>query len=139
VYNEPLDLYLMTSAGIGCAPDGTEFGKPSYFGFWVSSTPWGPWRQIHEETAWTPQGDPAACAYAPQIAPKWIAPDGKSLWLVWSDLKGLRSFARDRALLDASLEKADTAEKRGAVMADFTRRYLPGYSFNAQRVDLVLR
>lgn len=139
VYNEALDLYLMTSAGIGCAPDGTEFGKPSYLGFWVCSTPWGPWTQIHEESAWTPQADPAARAYAPQIAPKWIAPDGKSFWLVWADLKGIRTFARDRALLDAALEKADTAEKRGAVMADFTRRYLPRYSFNAQRVDLVLR
>jgi len=39
VYNEPLGLYLMASAGIGCAPDGTEFGKPSYFGVWASSTP----------------------------------------------------------------------------------------------------
>jgi hypothetical protein len=128
----------MTSAGIGCAPDGSEFGKPSYFGCWVSSTPWGPWRQIHEETAWTPGNDLAARAYAPQIAPKWIAADGKSFWLIWADLQGIRSFARDRALLEASLEKADTSEKRSAVMSDFTRRYMPRYAFNAQRVDLKL-
>jgi len=138
VYNEPLGLYLMASAGIGCAPDGTEFGKPSYLGFWVSSTPWGPWRQIHEETAWTPGGDPMACAYAPQIAPKWIAADGKSFWLVWADLQGIRAFARDSPLLDASLEKADTAEKRTAVTTDFMRRYMPGYACNAQRVDLLV-
>jgi hypothetical protein len=138
VYNEPLDLYLMASAGIGCAPDGTEFGKPSYLGFWVSSTPWGPWRQIHEETAWTPGADGPARAYAPQIAPKWIAADGKSFWLVWADVQGIRSFARDRSVLEAHLEKAASPEERSAVMADFTRRYLPRYACNAQRVDLIL-
>jgi hypothetical protein len=138
VYNEPLGLYMMTSAGIGCAPDGTEFGKPSYLGFWVSATPWGPWRQIHEETSWTPGGDLAACAYAPQIAPKWIAADGKSLWLVWADLQGLRTFTRDRHLLDASMEKAASPEQRTAVMVDFMQRYLPRYACNAQRVDLTL-
>jgi hypothetical protein len=138
VYNEPLGLYMMASAGIGCAPDGTEFGKPSYLGFWISSTPWGPWKQVHEETAWTPGGEREACAYAPQIAPKWIAADGKSFWLVWADLQGIRTFARNRSLLDASLEKVDGPEERSAVMSDFTRRYMPRYSFNAQRVDLIL-
>jgi hypothetical protein len=138
VYNEPLGLYMMSSAGIGCAPDGTEFGKPSYLGFWVSSTPWGPWRQIHEETSWTPGGDLAACAYAPQIAPKWIAADGKSLWLVWADLQGLRTFTRDSHLLDADMEKADSPEKRTAVLVNFMQRYLPRYACNAQRVDLIL-
>ena len=138
VYNEPLGLYMMSSAGIGCAPDGTEFGKPSYLGFWVSSTPWGPWRQIHEETSWTPGGDLAACAYAPQIAPKWIAADGKSLWLVWADLQGLRTFTRDHHLLDAEMEKADSPEQRTAVMVAFMQRYLPRYACNAQRVDLIL-
>jgi hypothetical protein len=138
VYNEPLGLYLMTSAGIGCALDGTAFGKPSCLGFWVASTPWGPWRQIHEETAWTPGGDLAARAYAPQIAPKWIGADGRSCWLVWADLQGIRSFARDRSLLDAAIEKAESPEERSAVMADFTRRYMPRYACNAQRVDLIL-
>jgi len=138
VYNEPLGLYMMTSAGIGCAPDGTEFGKPSYFGFWVSLAPWGPWRQVYEDAAWTPGGNMAARAYAPQIAPGWIAADGKSLWLVWADLQGIRSFGRDEALLTAALEKADGAARRAAVEVDFIRRYMPGFSFNMQRVDILL-
>jgi len=137
VYNEPLGLYLMASAGVGCAPDGTEFGKASYLGFWVSDTPWGPWRQIHEERAWTPGRDPEARAYAPQIAPKWIAPDGKSFWLVWADLKGMLKFSKDEPLLDAQMSEAGTPEQRGLVQAEFLRRYMPGYSFNAQRVDLI--
>jgi len=137
IYNEPLGLYLMVSAGVGCAPDGTEFGKASYLGFWVCDTPWGPWRQIHEESAWTPGKDAAVRAYAPQIAPKWIAPDGRSIWLVWADLQGILTFSRDESVLDAQLSKADSPQKRGTVQAEFIRRYMPGYAFNAQRVDLI--
>jgi hypothetical protein len=139
VYNEPLGLYLMVSAGIGVAPEGTEFGKPSYLGFWMSDTAWGPWSQIHEETAWTPAGDPEARAYGPRIAPKSLAADGKSFWLVWPDLKGIRTFAADEPLMTAALEKADRPEQRAAIQADFTRRYMPRYAFNAQRVDLIVR
>lgn len=89
VYNEPLGIYMMASAGIGCSEDGMEFGKASYLGFWISATPWGPWHQIHEDKSWSPAGDLEARAYSPQISPKWIAPDGKSLWMAWTDLKGI--------------------------------------------------
>lgn len=87
VYNAPLGVYMMANWGIGCAPDGMWFGKLSYLGFWVGPQPWGPWRQIHEETVWTPANDPNARAYQPQIIPKWIAKDGKSFWLVWTDFQ----------------------------------------------------
>jgi hypothetical protein len=139
VYNEPLGLYMMAAAGIGVAPDGTEFGKPSYLGLWVGETPWGPWRQVHAEPAWMPGGDAAARAYGPRIAPGWVAPDGKSFWLVWADLNGIRSFATDQAQLSAALEKADNPLSRTRIEADFLRRYMPGFSFNAQRIDLATR
>ena len=137
VYNERLGVYMMSSAGIGCAPDGSAFGKPSYLGFWIASTPWGPWRQIHEDSAWKPADDPAARAYAPQISPKWIGADGKSCWLAFADLRGLSSFAEHREAMDAALEKADSPAARSAITADFTRRYLPGYSFHTQRIDFI--
>jgi hypothetical protein len=87
VYYAPCNLYLMANWGMGCDRDGTWFGKPSYLGFWTAPAPWGPWTQVHEEEAWTPAGDPAARAYQPQIAPKWIAQDGRSFWLVWTDFQ----------------------------------------------------
>ena len=87
VYNAPLGLYMMANWGIGCSPDGMWFGKPSYLGFWTAEQPWGPWTQVHEETAWTPDRDPGARAYQPQIVPKWIAEDGLSFWLVWTDFQ----------------------------------------------------
>ena len=108
VYVKPWGLYLMANWGMGCDGEGTWFGKPSYLGFWTAPEPWGPWTQVHEETAWTPDGDPGARAYQPQIAPKWIAPDGSSFWLVWTDFQDV--------------------EGRGK----------PYYSFNAQRVDVVV-
>ncbi|MEO8721934.1 MAG: hypothetical protein ABI395_00195 [Sphingobium sp.] len=136
---DALGLYLMAASGTGCAPDGTEFGKPSYLGLWAATTPWGPWTQFHEETAWTPAYDGAARAYAPQIVPGWVAKDGKSFWLAWADLQGMRDFTRDRSLLGAELQKAKDVHERTAVIADFHRRKLPYYALNTQRVDLVLQ
>jgi hypothetical protein len=87
VYYAPLSLYLMANWGMGCSATGEWFGKPSYLGFWAAPQPWGPWTQVHEDTAWTPANDPCARAYSPQIAPKWISADGSSFWLVWTDFQ----------------------------------------------------
>ena len=87
VFYAQLDLYLMANWGMGCDQAGNWFAKPSTLGFWTAPAPWGPWTQVHEEEMWTPAGDPAARAYQPQIAPKWIAPDGRSFWLVWTDFQ----------------------------------------------------
>lgn len=88
VYNQPLGKYMMANWGMATSPeDGMWFDRPSYLGFWIADQPWGPWTQIHEDTAWMPGNDPAARAYQPQIMPKWIAPDGKSFWLAWTDFQ----------------------------------------------------
>ena len=100
--------YLMANWGMGCGPAGEWFGKPSYLGFWTSPQPWGPWAQVHEETAWMPDRDASARAYQPQIAPKWIAEDGSAFWLVWTDFQEIRGAGR------------------------------PYYAFNAQQVEVVL-
>lgn len=136
VYHETWKLYLMVSAGVGPAPDGTSPGKPSYLGFWTAPTPWGPWRQIHEDTAWTPGGEAAAFAYCPQIVPRSLSADGKSCWIVWGDLQGMRE-EQGHALMSAALEKAQGPEERSAIMINYARRYLPRFSCNAQRVELI--
>ncbi len=87
VYNAPLDQYMMASWGMAVDSDGMWFSGPSYLGFWVADRPWGPWRQVHEEKSWTPAGDQLARAYQPQISPRWIAADGKSFWMVWTDFQ----------------------------------------------------
>ena len=68
----------------------------------------------------------------PIIAPKWIAKDGKSFWIVWSDLeqKGskqeLEQFRREFRQM--------SPQERVRAM----RRLMPYYAFNTQRVDLVM-
>lgn len=87
VYNEPLGQYVMANWGMGVDSNGEWFAKPSYLGFWTASSPWGPWTQVHEETAWIIDDDTAGRLYSTQISPKWIAKDGKSFWLVFSDFQ----------------------------------------------------
>jgi hypothetical protein len=135
-YNVPLGLYMMASWGAGCTPDGGWFGKPSYFGLWVASNPWGPWSQVHEEAAWTPDHDAGARAYAPQIAPKWIAADGKSFWLVWSDYQDKPSKDVLQRFGEA-WSRAKTQEDVGRLLPQLSRMK-PYYQFNTQRVDLVV-
>ncbi|WP_198683827.1 twin-arginine translocation signal domain-containing protein [Peristeroidobacter agariperforans] len=139
VYNAPLGLYMMANWGMGTAPDGLWFGKPSYLGFWISHNPWGPWTQIHEETAWLPAGDERARAYQPQIAPKWIAADGKSFWLVWTDYQ-----EKDKGALERFNERMQEKLQQNnpdndlAKLSVILREYQPFYAFNVQRYDLVV-
>lgn len=137
VFNEPLGLYLMVNWGMGCDPTGEWFGKPTYLGFWAASTPWGPWTQIHEESAWMPEGDQHARGYQAQIAPKWIAADGKSFWLVWTDYKTVDENA-SRAFHER-LDRAENPDLDDQLRwAADARRIKPFYSFNTQRVDVIL-
>jgi hypothetical protein len=135
-FNSSLDLYMMASWGIGCTPEGTWFGKPSYLGLWVSKNPWGPWAQIHEETAWTPQNDTAARAFSPQISPKWIAEDGKSFWIVWADFQSKGSQVDSERLKEEAKRVANNEDMVRYVQNE--ARTMPYYSFNTQRVDLVV-
>ncbi|MEQ8671870.1 MAG: DUF4185 domain-containing protein [Aggregatilineales bacterium] len=119
VYNEALDLYMMINWGIGVGePEDKWFAKPSYLGIWTAPTPWGPWTQVHEETEWLPGGHKDTRAYIPRIAPKWIAEDGKSFWLVWTDF---RSGIPGTGFFDIKT-------------ANDLKSSLPYYAFNCQKV-----
>ena len=87
IYNKPLGQYMMLNWGMGVGENSDWFEKPSYLGCWVSDYPWGPWRQIFEEPQWRPRGDCNARAYQPQFMPAWLAPDGKSFYMAWTDFR----------------------------------------------------
>jgi hypothetical protein len=65
-----------------------------------------------------PVGDPRARAYSPVRSPKWIAEDGRSLWLVFSDI-------RMTDLLDSPLAHCTMPGTR------------PYYCFNYQKVEIL--
>jgi hypothetical protein len=150
VYNAPLGLYLMANWGMGTGSgvdplsamhkDHLWFVRPSYLGFWVAANPWGPWTQIHEETAWLPGGDATARGYQPQIAPKWIAPDGKSFWLVWTDFQVTDMQALQRRIAESLRNATDKGFSEVDVIERIAteRQCMPYYAFNTQRVDLVV-
>lgn len=85
VYNAGLDLYMMANWGVGVDTSGMWFTRPTYLGIYAAKQPWGPWRQVHEDIAWFPPGGTIeGQCYQPQIMPGWIAEDGKSFWLAWT-------------------------------------------------------
>lgn len=140
VYYAPTGQYLLANWSTGLSSKGRWFSKPSYLGFWVAQNPWGPWEQIHEETAWTPGGDPKARAFMAQIAPKWIAPDGSSFWLVWSDIQmpdpdAVMRFSEKYKYIGEgrAISETDVAE-----FVALRRKAMPYYGFNVQRVDVVI-
>lgn len=132
VYNAALDLYMMTgSKGTMIAPK--ELYEPSSLGIWMASNPWGPWDQVHEEAAWLPGGHPSACAANPVIAPKWISEDGKSFWLVFTDLVHSGDFRQE---LQSVWFHARSEKESNRLAMEYCKGH-PYYRFCVQRVDIV--
>ena len=132
VYYAPLGVYLMANWGMGTDAKGDWFTKPSYLGFWTAPHPWGPWKQVHEETAWTPANDRAARAYQPQIAPKWIAADGKSFWLAWTDFQVVKKDGRDtRPYYAFNVQKVEVTTN--CALVDTKRAALSSYAASSSR------
>jgi hypothetical protein len=132
VYNAALGIYIMANSN-STGGDAVAH-KPSYLGIWIALHPRGPWTQVHEETAWTPAGHPKARAGWPQIAPKWIAEDGKSFWLVWTDTQQSKFTSED---VDTPLYHA-RGDDEWRQMRLRWHQARPYFAFNAQRVDLVI-
>lgn len=133
VYNAPLGLYMMANWGSGMVDDVRDLHvKPSYLGLWIADQPWGPWHQILEQTQWLPAGEPGTCAARPTIAPKWIARDGRSFWLAWTDFQRTSEFPATGTLdvLHAKTEAAFVQARRE------WRESHAYFGFNAQRIDL---
>ena len=148
VYNKALGIYMMANCacgvGDGDVPDycGTKdeggAARPSYLGFWIASSPWGPWIQIYEETKWTPADDPAVRADAAHIAPKWIAKDGTSFWLTWWDGQPTRGSGPN---FDEAYIRAVQSGDRGEFqrLRFQWRQYHPYFALNSQRIELVMK
>ena len=86
VYNKALDVYVMAGAGTG--KNGSDmFSQASCLTFYTAPQPWGPWKEIYKNEAWTIKDDPGTRIYNPIIAPKWISADGKSFTLIFTDGK----------------------------------------------------
>lgn len=137
VYNAPLGVYMMVASAPAISEgDGPRYAdEPGYLGLWIASNPWGPWRQIHEEPVWMPAGDRESRPAGPLIAPKWIAPDGRSVWIVYTDGQPGDWFDTNVAL-DLPVVHALEEGEFMRVRREWGRSH-PYFGFNALRIDLL--
>ena len=89
IWNEQLGLYLMASAGTQRPGTGDPIATymhhaPASLKFLWAKQPWGPWQEFYTDEAWYGDHEENR-TYLPQIAPKWISEDGKTMRLIYSD------------------------------------------------------
>jgi len=80
VYHPALKRYLATAAG-------RSVGQ---FALFDAPEPWGPWTTVAYEQNWGHLGSSEALEY--ELPTKWLSPDGRTLWCVFSSTGGLDAF-----------------------------------------------
>jgi hypothetical protein len=132
VHNAPLGLYLMSAGCLESIDDLDDTVGPARLGFWTADHPWGPWEQIYEESPWKPGGT-GTYICGPHISPKWIAEDGKSFWMTWTDWTKTSAVPAEY-LMDLWFAPNDRASRVMDHQSFLAHR---NFRFNRQRVDLV--
>ena len=92
----PLDCYFLVASHypIGC----TLETHSAALGIFEAKEPWGPWSTVYYDPEWSGQ----CRTYHHLIPPKWISPDGKSMWLLYSGLDGgLYDFCLKKMIINA--------------------------------------
>lgn len=89
VWNEGLQLFIMAVAGTQKPGTGGVLEKYMHYEsgglmFLWAENPWGTWKQFYWEENWVAD-DPENRLYLPQLSPKWISKDGRSMYMVFSD------------------------------------------------------
>lgn len=89
VWNEKLGLFIMVTGGsqrpgTGDPISNSPHNESGSLMFLHAENPWGPWKQFYWKENWQ-VGEDINRLYLPQLAPKWISGDGKTMQLVFSD------------------------------------------------------
>lgn len=89
VWNEKLELFIMVTGGAqrpgtGDPISSSPHNESGSLMFLYAENPWGPWEQFYWKENWQ-VGEDINRLYLPQLAPKWISEDGKTMQLVFSD------------------------------------------------------
>jgi hypothetical protein len=88
VYNKGIGRYLLTAFHESRGEDGS-------WGIFDAPNPWGPWTTVAYYTNWI-DTTPKFCFQFPS---KWISPDGKTLWMIFSGTGVYDSFNIVKATL----------------------------------------
>jgi hypothetical protein len=88
VWNEKLELFIMVAGGTQRPGTGERMSnwphnESGSLMLLYSENPWGPWTQFYYNINWQVGEDNRT--YLPQLTPKWISDDGKSMYIIFSD------------------------------------------------------
>ncbi len=89
VWNKGLGLFIMVTGGTQRPGTGDVLSqgphnKSGSLMFLWAEKPWGPWHQFYWRENWQ-VGEAINRLYLPQLSPKWISGDGRTMYLVFSD------------------------------------------------------
>ncbi|MCK5853141.1 DUF4185 domain-containing protein [bacterium] len=96
IWNEKLGLFIMVTGGSQRPGTGDPISSFPHIEsgslmFLHAENPWGPWTQFYWKENWQ-VGEEINRLYLPQLAPKWISEDGKTMQLVFSDAANSHSI-----------------------------------------------
>ena len=102
IYNAAIGRYLLT------VPHGDQVSK---WGIFDAPEPWGPWTTVDYYENWGGLSSNDALNYS--IPTKWISPDGKDLWVIFSGAGGHDLYNQVKgtlvlSILDTSLPSTPT-------------------------------
>ena len=91
-YNKALKRYILTSSHqVGQGPHNASLGV------FEAPEPWGPWSTVYYDDHWSGSDR----TYHHRFPTKWMSPDGKTMWLLYSGLGGNNyAFILKKATLD---------------------------------------
>jgi len=101
-YNAGLGRYILTSSHL----TGKKATHTAALGVFEAPEPWGPWSTVYYDDHWSVQDGHDCRTYHHRFPPKWISPDGKTMWLLYSGLDcDLYSFCVKKAVFEVVQEQ----------------------------------
>ena len=98
-YNAALGRYILTTSHL----IGQKATHTAALGVFEAPEPWGPWSTVYYDDHWSVRDGKDCHTYHHRFPPKWISPDGKTMWLLFSGLDcDLYSFCVKKAILETA-------------------------------------
>jgi hypothetical protein len=95
-YNAGLGRYILTSSHV---PPNKKATHTPALGIFDAPEPWGPWTTVYYDHDWSK----GSRTYHHKFPTKWMSPDGKTMWLLFSGLDGgYYTFCLKKASLEVS-------------------------------------
>ena len=96
-YNAALERYILTTSH---RPPGSTSTHTAALGVFDAPEPWGPWTTVYYNSHWSVSDGKDCRTYHHKFPTKWMSPDGKGMWLLYSGLDcDLYGFCLKRATL----------------------------------------